>query len=117
MADKKPVPMQDLYDEYNAMRGELLELAEALPEGHDFRATIIAGDKNITDLQQERDEKVRQCHPSGECWPPHPDCPLCRKVAEMWERNAKEQCKKLGLPETEENLEIALKDFLATLAG
>ena len=114
--DKKPIPLEELYAEYNAMRGELLGLAEMLPDGDDFKTTIIDGDKKITDLIAEREAKVKECHPSGECWPPHPDCPLCQKVAAMWDKKAREKCKELGLTETEENLEIALREYLKSKA-
>ena len=110
----EPVPMEELYAEYAAMRGELLDLADKLPDGDDFKATIIDADKNIQAAKEGRDDKVKACHPNGEHWPPHPECPCCQKVAEMWDLQARKRCQELGLEETEENLEKALKDFLTS---
>lgn len=30
--------------------------------------------------RQQRDAKIKECHPDGGHWPPHSDCPLCQKV-------------------------------------
>lgn len=112
MSEKKIVSLEELYAEYGAMRGDLFTLANSLPDGDDFKMNIIEGDKKIQELIDAREAKVKECHPDGGHWPPHGDCPLCQKVAEKWGNAAKKRCKELGLPETEENLEIALKDYL-----
>lgn len=111
-ATKEPIPLADLYAEYDAMRKDLMGLADMLDDDDDFKKTILDGDKRIRDLREGRDAQVLACHPTGEHWPPHPDCPACQKVAQMWNNQAKKRCQELGLEETEENLEIALKDFL-----
>ena len=111
--DKKPIPLADLYAEYNAMRGELLDLADKLdPE---VKTSILENDKRIQDLIAEREAKVNECHPNGNHWPPHKDCPACQKVAQKWDKIARDRCKELGLPETEENLERVLKEYLDTV--
>jgi len=110
----EPVPMEELYAEYAAMRRELFDLADQLPDGHDLKVAIIESDKNIQAAKEGRDDKVKECHPDGVHWPPHPECPCCQKVAETWDAQAKKRCKELGLEETDENLLTALKDFLAS---
>lgn len=112
VAEEKPIPLADLYAEYDAMRKDLFALADMMPDGDDFKTQIIEGDKRIQDLRAEREAKVKECHPTGDHWPPHPECPACQKLAQMWDAQAKKRCKELGLEETEENLEIALRDWI-----
>ncbi len=106
------VPLDELYGEYANLRTELMALADMYPDGDDLKNNILENDRRIRDAIAGRDAKVKECHPDGKHWPPHPECPCCRKLAQSWDAQAQKRCAELGLPETEENLEIALGDYL-----
>lgn len=110
----EPIPLAEFYAEYGALRADLFKLADMMPDGAEFKASLEENDKKIQELVNNREAKVKECHPDGKHWPPHEECPLCQKVAQKWDKLAKDRCKEMGLPETEENLDRALSDCLAS---
>jgi hypothetical protein len=105
----EPVPMETLYSEWDSLRQDILSLT--YPGMENIKANLLESDKKIQQWRKVREKKVQEYHPDGVHWPPHPDCPACRKVEQIWIHKAKVRCKELGLEENKENIGKILEEL------
>lgn len=71
------------------IENEFLKLAEGLPSGEDFVFRLLEAKKHRIQRHQEQEALIKKCHPDGNHWPPHEECPACQKVFQRLENTAR----------------------------
>jgi tRNA U54 and U55 pseudouridine synthase Pus10 len=100
--------MQDLKNDFADLENQIGDLLSHLPGGRDLYDRQMATHKAERERKQsEFEAKVKACHPDGNHFPPHEECPLCQKVFQRFERLAEARCRELGQELTEENMDAA----------
>lgn len=81
------ISFNDLEKELEEIESQFLKLAVFV--GDDLTFRLLEAKKRRIQRHQEREALVKKCHPDGNHWPPHDECPACQKIFQRLENEAR----------------------------
>lgn len=64
-----------------------MSLVEILPD--EDKQVLLQKRAEVAERRRQREELVKKCHPNDNHWPPHEECPVCQKIFQKLENEAK----------------------------
>ena len=79
--------IETLEKELQAIDDAWMSIVNILPD--EDKHLLLQVREEIKEQRRQREELVKKCHPNDNHWPPNEECPVCQKIFQKLENEAK----------------------------